>query len=234
MKLGIMQPYFFPYLGYWQLLDAVDKYIVYDNIEFTKNSWIRRNRILLNHKDKMFTLPLKADSDYLDIRERFIVENFEKERTKILSQIMQAYKKAPYFDIVYPIIESCLKYEDRNLFNYIYNTILQVASYLDIKTDIIVSSTIDIDHTLKGKDKVLALCKKENADEYYNSIGGIVLYDKDEFYNNGIKLSFLKMNDDIVYKQFNNEFVANLSIIDVMMFNSKDSCKQMLKQYSLL
>lgn len=229
-----MQPYFFPYLGYWQLLDAVDKYIVYDNIEFTKNSWIRRNRILLNYKDKMFTLPLKADSDYLDIRERFIVENFEKERTKILSQIMQAYKKAPYFDIVYPIIESCFKYEDRNLFNYIYNTIRQVASYLDIKTNIIVSSTIDIDHTLKGQDKVLALCKKENADEYYNSIGGIVLYDKDVFYNNGIKLSFLKMNDDIVYKQFNNEFVANLSIIDVMMFNSKDSCKQMLKQYSLL
>lgn len=87
---------------------------------------------------------------------------------------------------------------------------------------------------MKGKDKVISICKLLEADEYYNSVGGMELYDKDEFAENGIKLSFLKMDNDIVYKQFNNEFVPNLSIIDIMMFNSKNECKRLLEKYTLL
>lgn len=234
MKLGIMQPYFLPYLGYWQLMNAVDTYIVYDNIQYTKNSWIRRNRILLNSKDYLFSIPLKKESDYLNIVDRHLSDNAINEKQKILNVIKNSYKKAPYFDEVYRLIEKIINYNTNNLFFYIYNSILTIKEYLDIQTKIIISSELLIDHTLKGKDKVLAFCKERNADEYYNSVGGMELYDKDEFAANGIKLSFLKMNDDIVYKQFNNEFVPYLSIIDVMMFNSRQECQDMLKRYTLI
>lgn len=116
MKLGIMQPYFLPYIGYWQLLNAVDKYIIYDNIEFTKSSWIRRNRILLNGKDKMFSIPIKKDSDFLNIDKRELTEDSIKERVKILNQIKVAYKKAPEFEKVFPLLQKIFLCEEKNLF----------------------------------------------------------------------------------------------------------------------
>lgn len=234
MKLGIMQPYFFPYIGYWQLMNAVDKYILYDNIQYTKNSWIRRNRILVNGKDFLFTLPIKKESDYLDIKDRHICENSKKEKQKILNIIKNTYKNAPYFNDTFVIIENILKNSDDNLFNYIYYSIMLIKEYLEIPTEIIISSNVDINHELKSQDKVIALCNKMKATEYYNAIGGMELYSYDVFKKNGIVLSFLRTKDDILYKQFNNEFVPNLSIIDVMMFNSKDEIKDMLKQYELI
>jgi hypothetical protein len=119
------------------------------------------------------------------------------------------------------------------LFKFIYNGIILINDYLEIKTPIVISSTIDIDHTLKSQDKVLSLCKSQNADIYINSIGGTELYDKEIFKNNNIKLNFLKSNS-IQYKQFNNEFISWLSIIDVMMFNSKQQIKEYLNNYTLI
>ncbi|HBA54164.1 WbqC family protein [Syntrophorhabdus aromaticivorans] len=232
MKIGIMQPYFFPYIGYFQLMNAVDEFVVYDNIEFTKKGWINRNRILANGKDYFVTIPLKKDSDYLDVRDRCLADSWPSGRAKMLNRMKEAYRKAPQFDVVYPVIERCLHFEDANLFNFIFYTLTQVKAYLGISTFFIKSSAIPIDHTLKAEKKVIAICKARNADVYVNPIGGIELYTKDEFKNQGIDLYFLKA-DGFEYKQFNNGFIPWLSIIDVMMFNSKETITNMLMQYSL-
>ena len=121
MKAGIMQPYLFPYIGYFQLMNAVDEFVLYDNIEYTKKGWINRNRILVNGKDTYIGLPLKKDSDFLTIVERNLAENWPAERKKILNKISSSYKKAPQFGKVYPVIESAFMFEDFNLFNFIYH-----------------------------------------------------------------------------------------------------------------
>lgn len=233
MKLAIMQPYFFPYIGYFQLINAVDKFVVYDNIEFTKRGWFHRNRILINGKDKLFTISLKKDSDFLNVNQRHLAENSTKERKKILSRIKNSYTKAPCFSNCYPLIEECLLFSHSNLFEFIFYSIKKVCDYINIDTDIVISSTVNINHKLKGKDKVIAICKEFNADYYINSIGGINLYSKEEFLRNKITLQFIK-SKNIYYKQFDNEFVPWLSIIDVMMFNSQDEIKKLLNEYDLI
>lgn len=232
MKIGIMQPYFFPYIGYWQLINAVDKFVVYDNIQFTKGGWIRRNRILFNGKDKMISIPIKKDSDYLDVNQRFLSETFDKERRNIINQINIAYNKAPEFDTVFPLIESAINCGEKNLFDFIYTTIITVIQYLDVDTEIIISSDIKMNHSLRNRDRVLEICKKLQADQYINPIGGTALYSKDDFRSNGTDLKFIE-TDSFKYEQFENSFIPNLSIIDVMMFNSKDKVKEMLEYYSL-
>jgi len=230
MKLAIMQPYFMPYLGYWQLMNAVDTYVVYDNIQYTKKGWFNRNRILLNGKDYLFTIPLKKDSDYLDVRERAVAEDFNK--NKLLNLYKEAYRKAPNFGSFFPILEKIVQCEGSNLFKYLYNSITTIKNLLDIKTDIIISSNIDIDHSLKGKDKVIAICKQLGATEYFNAIGGQALYSKEEFRRNGIDLRFLKSCLP-PYPKFKNAFVEGLSIIDVLMFNPREEIAKMLTEYTL-
>ena len=144
-----------------------------------------------------------------------------------------AYHKAPYFYVVYPIIEKILKYDSENLSDYIINSIKVIAEYLSITSEIIVSSTMKKNNELKGEDKVIEICKLLNATEYYNAIGGIDLYSFENFRKNKIKLIFLKTND-IIYKQFNDNFIKNLSIIDVMMFNSRENLIKLLNDYSLI
>lgn len=234
MKIGIMQPYFLPYIGYWQLLNAADKFVVYDNIQFTTKSWIRRNRILQNTKDTLFTIPLKSDSDYLDIRERFISDQyFHKDVGKLLRKIKDNYRKAPYFNEAMPIIEKCFIYQEKNLFTFIFNSIQRISEYLGITTEIIVSSRIEMDHSLKSQERVIEICGNLSATTYINPIGGLELYESKSFESNGIDLKFIK-SKNIGYKQFDNEFVPNLSIIDVMMFNSNDEIKKMLDMYELI
>lgn len=233
MKIGIMQPYFFPYIGYWQLMNVVDKFVVYDNIKFTKNGWIRKNRILINGHDKFVTLPIRKDSDYLDIRERYLSDIFINERKRVINQMIMAYKKAPNFKKVFPIIEECINYNNDNLFDYIFNSIKKVKEYLKIKTDIIVSSSININHCLHNKYKVMEICKSLGGDIYINPIGGVELYNKDDFFANGISLKFIKTKD-FKYKQYGNVFISKLSIIDVMMFNSVEDIQIMLGKYELL
>lgn len=231
MKIGIMQPYFLPYIGYWQLLNLVDKYVLYDNIEFTKKGWIHRNRFLNNGTDVLVSLPLKKDSDYLDVRERYISDSFD--RKVFLKRIDTYYHRAPYFKEVYPLIQDIIVFEKDNLFEYIEHSIQLICEYLDIKTEIIISSTLQYDNSKKGQDKVLAICQELNATEYYNAIGGMTLYDVNEFQRNGIILKFLKA-DFIEYEQFKNEFISNLSILDVLMFNAKDTVKDYLGKYTLI
>ncbi len=227
MKCAIMQPYFLPYIGYFQLINAVDKFVLYDNIEFTKKGWINRNRILVNGKDEYFTLPLKKDSDYLHVDQRKLADNFPAEKAKLLRKFTAAYTKAPQFQTVFPLLESIFNNPDENLFQFIFQSLRSVCEYLDIETEIILSSSIPIDHQLKSQDKVIAICNALNATEYINPSGGVDLYSKDLFKQAGIKLEFIKSNQ-IEYKQFDAAFIPWLSIADVLMFNSQDSIKNAL------
>ncbi len=222
-----MQPYFFPYIGYFQLMQAADEFVVYDNIQFSKKGWINRNRILVNGSDAYMTLPLKKDSDFLDVKDRYLSDEWPAERKKMLNRITESYRKAPQFAKVFPVIEKAILHEDRNLFAFIFNSLQLICDYLEIKTPLIISSTIPIDHQLKADKKVIALCKARQADVYINPIGGVELYNKDDFKKEGIELKFLKA-DNITYPQFGNGFVPFLSIIDVMMFNEKEEVKKIL------
>lgn len=220
MRLAIMQPYFFPYIGYFQLIAAVDLFIVYDNIKYTKKGWINRNRMLQNGKDMMFSLPLKSDSDYLDVCERELAADFN--RVKLLNQFNGAYRRAPYFAQTFPLVEQIVRYEDMNLFHFLHHAIVKTCEHLGITTEIRISSGIVIDHHLKNQDKVLALCEEVSARAYVNAIGGMELYSKATFQEKGVELKFIQ-SKPFEYAQFGNEFVPWLSIIDVMMFNSLDT-----------
>jgi hypothetical protein len=220
MKIGIMQPYFFPYIGYFQLIKAVNVFVVYDNIKYTKKGWINRNRILHNGKDVMFSLPLKSGSDYLDVCQRELATDFN--RDKLLNQFREAYLHAPYFEQTLPLVEQIVRYEETNLFRFLHHSITAICEYLGIKTAIRVSSDIAIDHDLKNQDKVLALCEAVGASTYVNAIGGMDLYSKETFRDKGIELKFIK-SKPFEYAQFGDAFVPWLSIIDVMMFNSKEA-----------
>ena len=151
----------------------------------------------------------------------------------MLNVIKSSYIKSPYFQETFELISKCLNNPEVNLFKFIYDSIVLINDYLEIKTPIVISSTINIDHTLKSQDKVLSLCKKQNSNIYINSIGGIELYNKETFKKNNIELNFIKSNP-IQYTQFNNEFVPWLSIIDVMMFNSREQIKEYLNNYTLI
>jgi len=219
MRVGIMQPYFFPYVGYFQLIAAVDKFIVYDNIKYTKKGWINRNRMLLNGSDVMFSLPLKNDSDALNICEREISSNFDS--NNILNQFRGAYQQAPYFKPTFLLLEEIIRNKEINLFKYLYSSIVKTCEYLGIQTRILVSSEIEINHDLKGQDKVLALCEAVGASSYLNAFGGINLYEKEVFQRKDIDLRFIK-SLQFEYPQLGNSFIPWLSIIDVLMFNELD------------
>ena len=231
MKVGIMQPYFFPYIGYFQLIKSVDIFIVYDNIKYTKKGWINRNRMLQNGKDLVFSLPLKSDSDQLNICDRRISENFDRE--KFLNQFKEAYRRAPYFGEAFSLIEEIMSYNNENLFYFLYNSIEKICNHLGIRTEIRISSDIAINHDLRNQDKVLALCSAVGATTYVNAIGGIELYSQEAFRDSGIVLSFIK-SKPFEYPQLIDSFIPWLSIIDVMMFNSIDTIKKDLSEFNLI
>jgi hypothetical protein len=232
MKIGIMQPYLFPYIGYFQLINSVDTFVLYDNIQYSKKGWINRNRVLANGREEYFTVPLKKGSDYLHVVNRVLADNHTKQLNKILNKIEASYRKSPYFSEVFPVLKSAFLNHHINLFDYLHFALEKVLKHLQITTQIIVSSDININHELKSQDKVIAICKALNADCYINPIGGLDLYNINHFSENELKLSFLQSNT-ITYKQFDNDFIPWLSIIDVMMFNSKESIKTYLNSYSL-
>lgn len=232
MKLGIMQPYFFPYIGYWQLICAVDKFVIYDDVNYIKGGWINRNNILLNGERNLINIRMHKSSSNKLIN-KIEVSDDRIYKNKILKSIEGNYKKAPYFIEVYPVIERTINQDEKNLAKYLEFGIRKVCDYLSIDTEIIVSSTIEKNNELRGQDKVIRICRALGADEYINAIGGQKLYFDEDFAAHGIGLKFLKTGE-IVYKQFRNEFVPNLSILDVMMFNKPSKINEMLDNYELV
>lgn len=216
MKTAIMQPYFLPYIGYFQLIQSADVFILYDNIKYTKKGWINRNRMLSNGKDVVFSLPLKGASDALDVRERELATDFDPQ--KLLNQMAGAYRRAPYFSEVFPWLEEVLRHQDHNLYAFLYHSVVATCRYLDITTEIRRSSDVAADHGLKGQERVLALCDAVGASVYINAIGGVELYSREEFQRRGITLRFIKSRP-FEYGQFGGEFIPWLSIVDVLMFN---------------
>ncbi|HEY3849807.1 MAG TPA: WbqC family protein [Steroidobacteraceae bacterium] len=222
MKVAIMQPYFLPYPGYFQLIAAVDAFVVYDNIKYVKSGWINRNRLCRNGEAAKFSLPLKHASDSLDVRERELAAAFDPE--KLLNQFRGAYGQAPQFARVFAWLEEIVRHGERNLFRYLDHSIRAACDLLAVGTEIRISSDIAIDHTLKKQDKVIALCRAAGARTYVNAIGGTDLYDKEEFRRQGIELEFLR-SKPFEYPQLEPGFVPSLSIVDALMFNSLETVR---------
>lgn len=228
-----MQPYFLPYIGYFQLIHAVDEFVVYDNIQFSKKGWFHRNRMLQNGRDEYFSLTLKKDSDFLDVCDRQLSDNWPADREKILRKITENYRKAPYFKEVYPLIEKIFYFSDSRLFNFIFFSLKTVCDFLEITTPLTVSSTLEIDHALKSQDKVIALVKKTGGDGYLNPIGGFELYDPADFRAEGLTLQFHRARP-FSYPQLGNEFVPWLSVLDLMMFNSREQIILWLDNFDII
>ena len=231
MKLAIMQPYFFPYIGYFQLIATVDKFVIYDDVNFINKGWINRNNILVNGKAHMITVPLDGASQNKRINEVDILDD-NKWKLRILKTIKQSYSKAPYFDSTCNLIETVFEKNRKKISVLNIDGILTICEYLDIKTEIIKDSERYKNNHLKGQNRILDICIKEKATSYINPSGGLELYDYTAFQKMGIKLSF--SNSELnPYKQFTNDFLPALSILDVLMFNSKDNIKLMLENYKL-
>ena len=229
MTLGIMQPYFMPYIGYWQLMAAVDKYVVYDDVNYIKGGWVSRNNILMNGQAHMFTITLNGASPNKHFNEIEVRDDFVKFRKMLQS----CYTKAPYYQEVMPVLEQVFSYENRNLGAFLYHSYQVILDYLDINTELLLSSEIEKDNTLRAGEKVKHICHVLGADTYYNAIGGQELYDAADFAQQGIALKFLRTNN-ITYPQYKNDFVPNLSIIDVLMFNRKEGTQKLFKEYTLV
>lgn len=233
MKTAILQPYLFPYLGYFQLINAVDLLVSYDDVQYIKGGWINRNKIIVNGKESCFFISVKRDSLYKNINERYYSEKFAYEKEKFLKTIQYTYNKAPFFDETYYLIKKIFDYKNLKISEFNTNSIKLICNYMKIKTNIIMSSNIIKDNNLKGEERIIQINKNLKSNWYINPIGGIKLYSKKIFDKNDLKLNFIKMKD-IKYNQFGDGFINNLSIIDVMMFNSKEELSKQLNKYELV
>lgn len=218
-----MQPYFLPYIGYFQLIAAADEFVVYDNIKYTKKGWINRNRMLSNGQDVMFSLPLKNAPDHLDVVERELAPGAERHRW--LARLKGAYRHAPHYAQTAPLLERIAACPEANLFRFLHHALLECCAHLAIDTPVRISSSVAIDHALTAQDKVLALCQALGARSYLNPIGGTELYARADFAARGIDLRFLRARP-CPYRQFGDApFVPWLSIIDVLMFNPLETVR---------
>lgn len=232
MKLVIMQPYLFPYLGYWQMVANADVFVVYDDVNYINRGWINRNNILVNGQAWMFTMPLNKASQNKLINEIELNDD-PKAKEKILRTIQTSYKKAPFYGEVYPLIEKVFFNPQKNLALFLKDQFETVFGFLDIRTKVFLSSDVKKDNALKGQDKILEICRKLGCDTYINAIGGQKLYSYDAFEKQNMRLRFIRMKA-VEYPQFGKPFVPCLSFIDVMMFNDKARIKDLLRQYELL
>ena len=232
MKLGMMQPYFYPYLGYWQLMNAVDEYIIYDDVNFIKGGWINRNRIKINGSDAILGLPLKKASQNKLINELELAMT-DTDKEKLIMKVKAAYGKAPYADEVLELFKDTIYCGRTNLAEFLAYSNRKIAEYMGIKTPIFSATEMKLDHTDKGWQRIIDICHDRGISTYINSIGGKELYDKNTFMEAGIELQFLRMDSDIVYPQGKGDFIPSLSILDVLMYNSKEEVQKLLTRYTI-
>jgi len=215
MNLAIMQPYFIPYLGYWQLLNTVDRFVIYDDVTFIKGGWINRNRILINGKPSYITIPLHKASSYKLICDIYLQSSLTW-REKTIKSIENTYRKAPFFSDIFPIFKKIIYYETDSLADFLTHNITSLATFMGIKTEFVVTSRCYHNNNLTGQERVLDICKRESATKYINPQGGQKLYDTETFNKQGLDLRFIVMRS-IPYKQRSTGFVPYLSIIDALM-----------------
>lgn len=231
MKLAIMQPYIFPYIGYFQLIHAVNKFVIYDDVTYIKQGWINRNRIIISGKTSYITVPLSGASSFALINTVQIARN--NWQSKWLKTLQQSYIKAKSFNVVFPILESILLSDVDHISTLAVNSIKAICTYLDLSTPLQETSTTYQNNHLRSEQRVIDICQQENCQEYINAMGGMNLYSKETFHEKNIALRFLKPHE-ITYKQFDSVFVPNLSIIDVLMHNTKEEAKRYLDEYQLI
>jgi hypothetical protein len=230
MSIAIMQPYFLPYLGYFRLLACVDHFVFLDNVNFINKGWINRNRILINHKASLFTLPLVKASQNKIINE-IDIDLIRWQHAKFLKSIFYNYKKAPYFSAVFPLVEAIISFPNPNLVSYILHSFTLILKYLNIDCRIHLASKIQ-DKSTKGANYLIELCQLMRETLYVNLSGGKVLYQPEQFSQAGITLAFIPA-ETFYYCQEAAEFVENLSIIDVLMFNEPKILLQNLRATQL-
>ena len=233
MKLAIMQPYFFPYIGYFQLMNAVDKFVIYDDVNFINRGWVNRNRILVNGKEHIFSVPLKNASQNVLIKDLELIES-EKWKNKFIKTLEHAYGKAPSYEDVFPLVEKIINTNTKLMRDWHLISFKLLNKYLGIKTAIVESSSIYKNQKLKGQHRILDICLQENTSQYINAIGGEKLYDRKLFKENGINLFFIDVNKSITYNQKSNVFAPNLSIIDVLMNLKVEDKRSLLNEYKFV
>lgn len=229
MNLAIMQPYFMPYLGYWQLMNCVDTFVLFDDVNFINKGYINRNNILLKGGPHSFSIPIQGASQNKKINELYLSDG--NERKKILITISQGYKKSLNFDLIFPIISDIFNQESIGLVDFVENSIISVCRILEINTRIVKSSKIDLQCT--GFEKIIPLCKYFDASKYINPVGGINLYEKKDFLDNGIDLKFIQMIP-LEYIQLHKNFHPNMSILDLLFNAPKESWHIHLNSYELI
>jgi len=232
MKIAIMQPYLFPYLGYFRLINKVDRFIILDDVHYITRGWINRNRLLVNGKEYLFTLPLAAASQNKLINETLIAEEYITWKKKFLFTLAHAYRKAPYYDLVMPLTQHILACSNRNLSSFLNNSLREICAYLHIDTEFVDTTAIYDKNGLRGEERLIDICKQNNADVYINVPGGRELYSEKRFLEENIALEFLDTSI-MPYEQGQRDFVPNLSIIDVMMWCGKDYIQAMLQGRTL-
>tara|TARA_B100000959_G_scaffold107806_1_gene113564 strand:- start:4223 stop:4927 length:705 start_codon:yes stop_codon:yes gene_type:complete len=232
VKVGIMQPYLFPYIGYFQLINAVDTFVIHDDVQYIKSGWINRNRFLLNGKEYLFTFSVKKNAFIQFINQRYYSDKFEMEKGKFLRVLKQAYSKAPFYSKIFSLTREILSHKDLNVSSLNLFGIKKFCEYLGISTPMVLSSELKKNCSLRNEARVIGINRVLKATHYINPVGGINLYSKELFSKNGLKLLFLK-SSEIKYEQFNDAYLPGLSIVDVCMFNKIDDIQAFLNQYEL-
>jgi hypothetical protein len=232
MKLAVMQPYFFPYIGYWQLIHAVDKFVIYDDVNYIKGGWINRNRILINGKPVYITVPLQQASPYKRICD-IAIPFSSVWRDKLVKMVKITYGKSAYFGEVFPIIERLVRREVMNLSDYLSHQIQTLAAFMGIKAEFVMTSRSYCNNHISGQARLLDICRYEKATTYINPQGGQALYDSEAFCKAGIDLRFLVMRP-IQYKQRASDFIPYLSIIDGLMEIGPIEMKNHLDEFDLI
>lgn len=234
MKVALMQPYFLPYIGYWQLIKAVDIFVIYDDVQYIKQGWVNRNRFIVNGKVSYFTLPVSKGSMNDLIKEKTIQPQwFNKEREKFIKSLCQNYGKSQHASLLDKIVK-IIRFDSKELSVFLGYIIKEICKLLDISTDITCSSLINHNRSLTGENRVIDICKAFDAKQYINSIGGTDLYSGEDFKENNIELRFVKSNL-IEYRQINcNSFEPFLSILDVLFNCGIEKTKQMLLDFDLV
>lgn len=234
MTIAIMQPYIFPYIGYFQLINRVDKFVFYDDVHFIKKGWINRNRILVNGSDFLFTIPLQKISQNVLIKDTYInAGDYIVWKNKFLQTTEMNYKKAPYFEVAFELLKNILDIHNSTISSLAIDSIHTISKYLGIETEFVISSQSYKNINLERQNRIIDICHQEASHNYINALGGQELYKKKDFLQQGIKLNFIQTSP-IEYKQFKNEFVPWLSIIDVMMFNSPEQIRNFLDKFTLI
>ena len=230
--IAIMQPYFLPYIGYFQLMSAVDKFVVLDDVNYINKGWINRNRLLLNGVPHYFTVPLSGASQNRLICDIDLVDE-QKWRDKLIRCIRQSYGQAPCYAQISAMFDRIVNFPSTRLANFLLNGLLEVVSYIPLEVEVVHSSRVYKNAHLKGQERILDICRQEKADIYLNPIGGVELYDRNRFLEQGTQLLFLNSRK-VVYPQGKGEFVPWLSILDVLMFNKPLEVQQLLTEYDMV